>query len=221
MKDAYDNSIPSFMIRIWLADRPGALAQVAGRIGAVGGDVINIDILERDNGRAIDDLYITLPEGSLIPLMLTKISELDDVGVEDIRELQTDLSDAIQDPLQISYELISSETLSEVLRSFVAGCSTCFNLDWAVMYREEDSAVVTASGDMPSPAWLDAFVAGLQNSSEDIEKLAITGDTAWIRLDKIGLMFIFSRLQRSLRSREKRQLLLLAQIAGKVIDTFQ
>ncbi len=205
------------MIRIWLADRPGALAQVAGRIGAVGGDVINIDILERDNGRAIDDLYITLPEGSLIPLMLNKIAELDDVGVEDIRELKADLSDAIQDPLQISYELLASETPTELFHSFVAGCTACFNLDWAVLFREKDSCVVTASGDMPSPAWLEAFVAGLKSGSEDTGGLNVTGDTAWIRIGKDSLTFIFGRQHRSLRSREKRQLLLLTQIVGKII----
>jgi UTP:GlnB (protein PII) uridylyltransferase len=105
-------------MRVWLADRPGALAQVAGRIGAVGGDVVNIDILERDNGRAIDELTITLPDGQLIPLMLTKIAELDAVEVEDIRALKSDLTDPLQDPLQIAYELLCCDnktTLSKTL----------------------------------------------------------------------------------------------------------
>ena len=62
--------MPSFVIRIWLADRPGALGAVASRIGAVGGDLIAIDVLERGEGRAIDELTIDLPSEDLIPTML-------------------------------------------------------------------------------------------------------------------------------------------------------
>jgi hypothetical protein len=34
------------------SDRPGALGLVASRIGAAGGDVVAISILERDGGRS-------------------------------------------------------------------------------------------------------------------------------------------------------------------------
>jgi len=37
----------TFVVRLWLPDRPGALGQVASRIGAVHGDVVGIKILER------------------------------------------------------------------------------------------------------------------------------------------------------------------------------
>ena len=46
------------MVRVWLPDRPGALGAVASRIGAVRGDVIGIDILERGGGRAVDELTV-------------------------------------------------------------------------------------------------------------------------------------------------------------------
>ena len=36
-----------YVVRIRLPDRPGALGQVASRIGAVGGDIVAIDILDR------------------------------------------------------------------------------------------------------------------------------------------------------------------------------
>ena len=35
------------VIRVWMPDRPGALGQVASRIGAVRGDVLGIEILEQ------------------------------------------------------------------------------------------------------------------------------------------------------------------------------
>jgi ACT domain-containing protein len=43
-----------YVVRIALPDRPGALGLVASRIGAVGGDIVAINILEREDGRAVD-----------------------------------------------------------------------------------------------------------------------------------------------------------------------
>ena len=48
-------------MRVWLPDRPGALGAVASRIGAVRGDLVGVDILERGAGRAIDELVVELP----------------------------------------------------------------------------------------------------------------------------------------------------------------
>ena len=55
----------TYVVRVWLPDRPGALGQVASRIGAVRGDVVGIDILERGAGRAIDELVVELPDDDL------------------------------------------------------------------------------------------------------------------------------------------------------------
>ena len=52
----------SYVVRIWLPDRPGALGQVASRIGAVRGEIVGIEILERGAGRAVDELVVDLPE---------------------------------------------------------------------------------------------------------------------------------------------------------------
>jgi len=43
---------------VWLPDRPGALGQVASRIGAVRGDVLGIEVLESGAGSVIDELII-------------------------------------------------------------------------------------------------------------------------------------------------------------------
>lgn len=51
------------VVRVWLADRPGSLGQLASKIGAVGGDLVGIDILERDGARAVDELTVELPDG--------------------------------------------------------------------------------------------------------------------------------------------------------------
>jgi len=48
-------------IRVRLPDRPGSLGQVARTLGAAGADVVQMAVLERDNGRALDDFTVSWP----------------------------------------------------------------------------------------------------------------------------------------------------------------
>jgi hypothetical protein len=68
------------MLRCALPDRPGALAQVASAISTVGGDIQSVDVVEHENGRALDDLEVVL-EAEHIPLLLDRLTALDGVSV--------------------------------------------------------------------------------------------------------------------------------------------
>ncbi len=74
-----------YVVRIALPDRPGALGLVASRIGAVGGDIVAINILERDDGRAIDEFVIEIGGTHLIDLLQNEIHEVDGASVLEIR----------------------------------------------------------------------------------------------------------------------------------------
>jgi ACT domain-containing protein len=74
-----------YIVRIALPDRPGALGLVASRIGAVGGDIVAINILERDGGNAIDEFVIEMGGQHLIELLQSEIHEVDGVTVLEIR----------------------------------------------------------------------------------------------------------------------------------------
>ena len=74
-----------YVVRIALPDRPGALGSVASRIGAVGGDIVAINILERDQGRADDEFVIEMDGDHLIDLLQSEIHEVDGVAVLEIR----------------------------------------------------------------------------------------------------------------------------------------
>ena len=71
-------------------DRPGALGQVASRIGAVGGDIVAIDIVERSDGRAIDEFVIELAGDHLVELLRYEIHEVDGVGVEQVTRVDAE-----------------------------------------------------------------------------------------------------------------------------------
>jgi ACT domain-containing protein len=74
-----------YVVRIALPDRPGALGLVASRIGAVGGDIVAINILERDGGRAVDEFVVEIRGQHLIELLQNEIHEVDGVSVLEIR----------------------------------------------------------------------------------------------------------------------------------------
>ena len=92
--------MPLFVLRVWVPDRPGALGAVASRIGAVRGDLIGIDILERGAGRAIDELVVELPDEKLVQLLIAEVSEVDGVDVEDVRRANDSLADPRLDALE-------------------------------------------------------------------------------------------------------------------------
>src|ERR1700722_13564229 len=117
----------SFVMRVWLADRPGALGAVGSRIGAVGGDLIGIDILERGEGRVIDELTIELPGEELIPLLLAKVGELDAVDVEDIRAVVAGLPRPQVDPLEVAADLLGEASVSTLLEGLVTSVISAFS----------------------------------------------------------------------------------------------
>ena len=80
-----------YIVRISLPDRPGALGLVASRIGSVGGDIVAINILERDRGHAVDEFVVEI-EGQLIDLLRHEIHEVDGVSVLEIRSADSTTS---------------------------------------------------------------------------------------------------------------------------------
>jgi hypothetical protein len=49
-------------LRIWVADRPGALGVVTRELGAVGADIVQVSVLSRERGRALDEITVFLPD---------------------------------------------------------------------------------------------------------------------------------------------------------------
>jgi ACT domain-containing protein len=80
--------VPRYLVRVRLLDRPGALGLVASRIGAVGGDIVAIDILQRTGGEALDEFVVELDADALVELLRREIHEVDGADVEEIRRLR-------------------------------------------------------------------------------------------------------------------------------------
>ncbi|MFE9102040.1 ACT domain-containing protein [Actinomadura geliboluensis] len=84
-------------IRVRLPDRPGALGQVARILGAAGADVVQMAVLERGAGRAMDDFTVAWPAGAGIERLvegLGSVAGVDVVGIWPTLEPQGAFPDA-------------------------------------------------------------------------------------------------------------------------------
>lgn len=75
----------SFLLRLVLPDRPGALGAVATALGHVGADITSVDVIERGDDYAVDDLVVELPPDRLPDSLVTAARSVEGVAVESIR----------------------------------------------------------------------------------------------------------------------------------------
>jgi hypothetical protein len=75
----------SYLLRLVLPDRPGALGAVATALGAVGADILSLDVIERSPGSATDDIVVELPPDRLADSLVSAASTVEGVQVESIR----------------------------------------------------------------------------------------------------------------------------------------
>jgi hypothetical protein len=204
--------VPFYTLRVWVPDRPGALGAVASRIGAVRGDLIGIDILERGGGRAIDELVVDLPSDELVDLLVAEVSEVDGVDVEYVRRSSDALADPRLDALETAVDLVTQNSVDPLLYSLARSSLRDFQSDWATVFDPDGGERVASVGPAPPSAWIRAFLAGSRASLAARPGEAAPDDVAWADLDAAGLVLIVGRKGRSFRIRERRQLSAVARI---------
>ena len=202
-----------YVLRVWMPDRPGALGAVASRIGAVRGDVVGIDILERGAGRAIDELIVELPEKSLVPLLVAEVGQVDGVDVEDIHPAADSLRDPRLDALETAALLVEEETVGGVLAALANHAHHDFEAEWCAVVDADAPAPLVTVGTPPDGAWLGAFVAGSRTSVMVAAGDCGPDDVAWAHLAAADLALVMGRAGRPFRARERRQAAALARIA--------
>lgn len=203
----------TYVVRVWIPDRPGALGAVASRIGAVRGDVVGIDILERGADRAIDELTVQLPDDSLVELLVNEIKAVDGVAVEDIRPARDGVRDPRLDALETAATLVASTSVDDLLTSLAKHAVRDFGADWAAVLDDQQATVRAAEGPVPEAAWLHAFVQGSSTSEAVASGRSGPDELAWAALPAAGLHLVLGRAGRQLRSVERRQVAALAGIA--------
>jgi hypothetical protein len=210
----------TYVVRLWLPDRPGALGAVASRIGAVRGDVIGIDILETGGGQAVDELVVRLPKDQLVGLLVSEIEQVDGVQVEFVRPVADAIHDPRLDGLETAAVLAGAGTTEDLLQALCTHGGRVLGAEWAAVIDLGTSEVRASDGPVPSGAWLAAFVSGSQAAANEAEPSATddplsSSDTAWAPLPAAGLAAVVGRSGTPFRARERRQVSAMA----RIVDT--
>jgi hypothetical protein len=71
-------------VRVTLPDRPGALGQVARTLGVAGADIVQVVVLERLGGRAVDDFTVVWPGASRVERLLAGLGAIPGVEVDGV-----------------------------------------------------------------------------------------------------------------------------------------
>jgi hypothetical protein len=206
--------MPVYVVRVWVPDRPGALGAVASRIGAVRGDLIGIDILERGAGRAIDELVVDLPDEALVPLLVAEMGEVDGVDVEDVRPAGT-IADPRLDALETAALLCEQPSGGTLLAVLVDRACHDIEAEWAIAIDMRSERMLAETGSATPPlSWLLAFVSGAQASERVAAGECGPDDVACTLLGGAEVGLVLGRRGRPFRSRERRQLAALGRIAN-------
>ena len=203
--------VETYVVRLWLPDRPGALGQVAGRIGIAEGDVTGIEILERGGGNAIDELTVSLPREGMVGRLVDEIRRVEGVAVEDVRRVSQDRPDAAMAALTIAARLASGDSYHR-LRMFCAGLRDLVDGDWSVILIGDSDEPLASSGVVPDVGWLTAFVQGSRHLQQPNE--STPSDIVWVHIDALRATAIAGRSGRPFHSRERQQVELLGQVVG-------
>jgi hypothetical protein len=191
-----------YLIRVQLPDRPGALGAVASRIGSVGGDVVSIDILQRDDGIVVDELGVGLAGDNLIDLVSDEILEVDGVSIESVRPIIGPMPDRHTELLDVATELFEQTSSPGLLELLAARVRQSLAATFAMVIDADSSAVVAGDGRPPDGDTLDAGVD---------ERL----DLAVAPMAHARLVLVVGREIPVLRDRERRWISAMARLADR------
>ena len=213
--------MPNYLIRVQLPDRPGALGAVASRIGSVGGDVVSIDILQRDNGVVVDELGVGLAGDHLLGLLRDEILEVDGVSIETLRPVEGALPDRHAELLDIATELFVQTSPDALLDHLAGRVRRSLAADFAAIIDADTTRVTASHGEPPPDDELRAMalwaVAPL-SSPVGADEIGLgsadeSPGVAAAEMVRAGVVLVVGRTAPVLRSRERQWIAIMAELA--------
>ena len=219
--------MPNYLIRVQLPDRPGALGAVASRIGSVGGDVVSIDILQRDNGVVVDELGVGLAGDHLLGLLRDEILEVDGVSIEALRPVEGALPDRHAELLDIATELFVQSSSDALLDHLASRVQRSLVADFAAIVDADTTRVTSKHGEAPTddevramalwavaptsaPVGADVTVADGADGADGADP---SPGVAAAELVRAGVVLVVGRSTPVFRTRERQWIAIMAELA--------
>ena len=204
-------------MRIWLPDAPGVLGAVAAEIGAVGGNVIGLEVLERDAGVAIDELVVELPdEPGAIDAVSRGVRNVTGAGVEEVTRLATESPDREDTVLAAAAGILQAGTPTAAMNALTGHLIALFDLSWLAVADDTLEGFAEVHGDVPPVQWVAAFAEGSRSGSDPA--IDTTGSGVFVEpVPETGCTLCGGRPV-PIRRRERREIALLVMVAARFID---
>jgi hypothetical protein len=183
-------------LRVELPDRPGSLGQVARTLGVVGADIVSVIVLERSQGRAVDDFTVVWPASALVGRILVGLGAVPGVRVVGVWRC-TELPAPIGRDVALLGQ-VAADT-GRGLATLVDGLPGLVAADWAAV-TAVDPAWAGAPASAPLTVRYASWGAPLVPAIPDIAPLrprAITSADGThyvaVPLQKAGLVLVAAR----------------------------
>jgi hypothetical protein len=130
-----------FLLRVELPDVPGSLGRVATAIGMAGGDIEAIEIVEKRDGTALDDVLLETAEGTMPDSIVSACSAIDGVRVVWISRYPAGGN------LVLDLEAVEELTVApeKALDKLVELLPPTFRADWAARVHRAKGVVLGTS----------------------------------------------------------------------------
>jgi hypothetical protein len=204
-------------MRIWLADSPGILGAVAAEIGAVQGNVIGLEVLEREAGVAIDELVVELPDDpGAIEAVCKGIRNVPGAGVEEVKELVALAEDREDTVLNAAAAILQAATPTAAMNSLLNQLMTLFDLTWLALVNVEQESYVEVHGDVPAIQWLVAFAEGSRSGADPANDTTRSG--VFIEQVPDSDLSVCGGRTTPIRRRERHEIATLTVVTARFVD---
>lgn len=183
-------------LRVELPDRPGSLGQVARTLGVVGADIVSVIVLERSQGRAVDDFTVVWPASALVGRILVGLGAVPGVRVVGVWRC-TELPAPIGRDVALLGQVAADA--GRGLATLVDGIPGLVAADWAAV-TSVDPAWAGAPASAPLTVRYASWGAPLAPAIPDIAPLrprAVTSADGThyvaVPLQKAGLVLVAAR----------------------------
>ena len=136
-------------LRVSVADRPGSLAALAAALSRAGANVLSVTVVEREQGRAVDDLLLDWPYGRPWEVLTRALDDCPGLRIHGIRHIATTAATSDVDLLG---QVVDQP--ARALETVVDGLPHVLLADWAAAFDRRTPrlpVVGTPGAPMPLP----------------------------------------------------------------------
>jgi hypothetical protein len=204
-------------MRIWLPDAPGVLGAVAAEIGAVQGNVIGLEVLEREAGVAIDEIVVELPDvPGAVDAVCKGIRNVPGAGVEEVRELTVMAEDREDTVLSAAATILQGATPTAAMNSLLAQLVSLFDLTWLALADLSLESFLEVHGEVPPIQWLSAFAEGQRSGADPANDTTRSG--VFIESVPETTLSVCGGRSAAIRRRERHEIATLITVTARFVD---